>query len=138
MLCLLAICCSARIVGSPNSYALNAVQPKTDTIIPTPDSTLRKLLIAADQRNSLAQKIALLEDQIKTYEQLTNQYQTKDSITVKYWSGQLANVSEQKNLATQTIASLNKQIKRMKRRQRLTAFSGIAATALTIFITMKK
>ena len=129
-LCLLANLSNARTGSSQ--------YPLSDTTHPIQDSTLRKLMTAAEQRNILAERIALQNERITTLEQLIIQYKGKDSLTTAYWSGQLFAMRTERDLAMQTVSSLNKQLRRARTGKRIAGLTGIAATGLAIWLSVKK
>jgi hypothetical protein len=85
--------CEGQTDGNPNKQTLEyrpdyvGVAPlywhiKADTLIPTPDTTLRKLLIAGEERNNLKRQVLVLEERISGKDAVIKALEGKDSVTV--------------------------------------------------------
>ena len=111
---------------------------RTDTLIPTPDTTLRKLVIAAEQSKVLKNEVKILEGQIDILNKLVVQYDSRDSVQKTFYQGQITNLQNQVNLYKDQIKGYEKLLKKERRRRRLATFGGILTTGVMAYLFIMK
>lgn len=122
------------------SLAFVARSQTTDTIC-FPVDVAQKVLIAAKQKKVLDSLVVSLNADIRSYEIIVRELQAKDSVNKEIVSTYIAMVGtmkEQRKILEDQIATLNKEVKKWKRKERWTAIAGAVATVggviTTIFI----
>lgn len=111
--------------------------PVTDTLcfdVPT----IQKLLIAAEQKKVLEDQLAIVNERIVGLEARIAIYKDKDTFTVASFQREISNYKEQKIILLETVAGLNKQLIRERRKRFWTAAGGIAATGIAAFFYITK
>lgn len=119
----------------PEYYGLKNIQ---DTLIPTPDTTLRKLLIAAEERNNLKKQVRNLEEQIKLMDAVIKEQVSKGELQNEFHQNQLDNLRDQLAKVKEIADEFEMEVKREKRRKRWTAVGGIVTTTAALLLTLKK
>jgi hypothetical protein len=110
----------------------------SDTLIPTPDTTLRKLVIASEQSKVLRKEIKVLGSQIEVLNKLVSQFEGRDSIEKKMYEGQISNLQQQIVSYKDILKQNDKLLKKQKRKTFFTGLLGVAATGATLFLYLKK
>lgn len=111
-------------------------QNTNDTLcFPVP--VIQKLLIAAEQKKILDERVSILAQRIEGMEKALEYVERKDSVTVATYENQIKLMKEQHQILLNTVASLNGEIRREKRRRFWTTggFGGIVILLGTLFIT---
>lgn len=113
---------------------MNCVGQSSRDTICLPNNIARALLIDAQRHDILKAEVANLNERIKekqTQLSLTNQ---RDSILIASLKKEIILLEDQKNLLVTDNDSKEKQIKKLRRKVRWTAFAGIATTAAGVFL----
>jgi hypothetical protein len=109
----------------------------TDTMcFPVP--VIQKVLIAAQQKKVLDSLVVVLNSDIRSYEIAVKELQIKDSTNkeiIATYENIIKAKDEQRKILEGEIVSLNKQIKKWKRKTRLTAIAGVLTTIGGIVVT---
>lgn len=134
--------CAGQTHGSlSDNMALSALRGfavmPSDTIIPTPDTTLRKLYIAGEERNSLKRQVRSLEETVKLLNEAIKELQEKNELAGEFYKNQIASLKEQIAELELQIQELKKEIKREKFKRTVTGLAGIAATGVMIYLSSK-
>jgi hypothetical protein len=108
------------------------------TEICLPDSSVRKILIAAEQKKVLAEQVKLLEQRISIKEDIIRNLNSKDSVTVLTFQTQINEYKEQKLIYDQQLNSYEKLLRRQKRKTFFATFGGLLTTGITTFLLIKK
>jgi hypothetical protein len=102
---------------------------------------VQKILIAAKQKNLADSLNAVLRSDISILSQKIRALEVKDSINIVIDTTrleQIKNLNDQKKVLEDQITLLNKEVKKWRRRNRLTAIAGAIGTVggivATIFI----
>lgn len=109
-----------------------------DTLIPTPDTTLRKLLTAGEERNNLKRQIKNLEEQIKLLNEVIQEHVDKDEVQEQFYKNQMDNLRQQLALTKEVADTFEREAKRERRKRRLITVGGIVTTGAAIFLSLKK
>lgn len=109
-----------------------------DTLIPTPDTTLRKLLIAGEERNNLKKQVRNLEEQVNLLNEVIKEHDGKDVVQTEYFSNQMKNLQDQIALCKEQVVAFEKMVKMERRKRRLITGAGILTTAGAILLSLKK
>lgn len=115
-----------------------AIMSPPDTSIPTPDTTLRKLLIAGEERNNLKRQVRNLEEQIKLLNDVIKEQVAKDVIQSEYFANQMKNLQDQLALCKEQVKAFENIVRRERRKRRLVTFGGILTTGAALFLSLKK
>lgn len=118
-------------------------QTSNETSIPNED--LKKVLIAAENGKAALEKIVVLNSviadmngRIENFKNIIAEYQSKDSVYSNIINGyekEVANLEEQKETLTKWVQSLEKQLKKEKRKRLWTAIAGVVGIGLTAYLT---
>lgn len=134
------LCCPVPNVISNSTHAeiwhWEGVQK--DTLIPTPDTTLRKLLIAGEERNNLKKQVRNLEEQIKLLNDVIKEQVSKGELQNEFHQNQMNNLKDQLVIAKGIADEFEKEMKRERRKRRLVTAGGILTTGAALFLTLKK
>lgn len=103
-------------------------QSTQDTLIKLKPSVARKLLIDAEKKDILENEVANLNARIAGLQYQIDLISNNDSTIRASYERELLILKDQKNIALSEIKVLQKQLKRAKRTQRLTAIAGIITT----------
>lgn len=93
--------------------------------------TAQKVLTAAKQKKVLDSLVVVLNNDIRSYEIIVQNLQAKDSTNkeiIMTYMEIIKAKDEQKKVLENQIASLNKEIKKWKRKNRMTAIAGLLTT----------
>jgi membrane-bound lytic murein transglycosylase len=116
-----------------------AAQSQTiDTLCP-PVAQLKKVYAAAAQKKVLDSLVISLNADIRSYEIVVKQLQEKDSVNVEIirtYIAMIDTMKEQRKILEDQIATLNKEVKKWKRKTRWTAIAGAVATIGGIVTTV--
>lgn len=132
MLIAITNCCAGRMSGNLSSI------PYSDTLIPTQDTTLRKLLIAGEERNNLKRQVKNLEEQVRLLNEVIKEQESRDSVMSEYHVNQMNNLKEQIALCKEQIKVFEKMIRVEKRKRFWTGVFGMLSTIIMIFLSLKK
>jgi hypothetical protein len=128
-----------QILGVPAPYPpISEWYAKNDTLIPTPDTTLRKLLIAGEERNNLKRQVRNLEEQIKLLNEVIKEHNSKDEVQQQYYTNQLTNLQSQLDIAKEQVKAFEKMIRVERRKRRAVTIGGILTTGAAILLSIKK
>lgn len=111
---------------------------RSDTLIPTPDTTLRKLVIAAEQSNILKVQIEIMEGREVLFNKLIAEMDSKYALMEDFYKKQMANQQQQLNLYADQIKGYEALVKKERRLRRAATFAGIATTAGAIYLFITK
>lgn len=101
--------------------------------------TVQKLLIAGKQKKALDSLVVSLNADIASYQTIIREEQAKDSVNteiVKTYVSMISVKDEQRKILEGQINSLNKEVKKWKRKTRWTGIAGILATVGGIVATV--
>jgi hypothetical protein len=104
-----------------------AGQSQTTDTICLPIPIAQKVLVAAEQKKVLDEKIIILNERISNLQGVIKDFQGKDSITVLTYETQLKEFRLQKEI-------LERDIKKLKRKLFWTKAAGIAGIAGAFYI----
>lgn len=107
-----------------------SVSFKVDTLIPTPDTTLRKLLIAGEERNNFKRQVVNLEEQIKLLNDVIKEHTNKDEIQRSYYENQMTGLREQLQICKEQVLAFEKIVRRERRKRFWTGASGLLTTGV--------
>ena len=113
-------------------------KPVTDTLIPTPDTTLRKLLIAGEERNNLKRQVRNLEEQIKLLNDVIQEHVGKDELQEAFYKNQMDNLKDQLAKTKEIADAFEREAKRERRKRRLITFCGVLTTGAALYLSLKK
>lgn len=111
---------------------------RSDTLIPTPDTTLRKLVIAAEQSNILKTQIEILEGRELLSQKLIAEMDSKYNMMEDYYKGQLDNMRQQGELYKDQISGYERLLKKQRRKTFLTGAAGFITTGIVTWLAVKK
>ncbi len=138
-LLVLVLCLSTTCFGQlTNDYGQYKVVNGDTVLTNFPLKSARKAAYKSELLKEYMVQVDSLNQQIEYFEEKIKLEQDKNSITVEHYESQIANWKEQKGLLLDTIASLNKEIRRLKRGKRWASVGGVLSTAAAIFISIKK
>jgi membrane-bound lytic murein transglycosylase len=103
-----------------------------------PVPVIQKVLIAAQQKKVLDSLVVVLNSDIRSYEIAVKELSIKDSTNkeiIATYENIIKAKDEQRKILEGEIVSLNKQIKKWKRKTRLTAIAGVLTTIGGIVVT---
>jgi predicted nucleic acid-binding protein len=107
--------------------------PTTDTIC-FPISVAQKVLIDAKQGKVLKEQVSILNERIAILEELTKELKKKDSLTVISYEKQIKEMKDQRKILETGLDTLNKALRKQRRKTKWTAIAGIVSTAGAIFL----
>jgi len=113
---------------------MNCVGQSSKDTICLPNNIARALLIDAQRHDILKSEVANLNERIKekqTQLSLTNE---RDSLLIQSLKKEIILLEDQKNLLVTDNDNKEKIIKKLRRKNRWTAFAGIATTVGAIFL----
>lgn len=114
------------------------VLSRSDTLIPTPDTTLRKLVIAAEQSNILKTQIEILEGRELLSQKLISEMDSKYNMMEDFYKGQLDNMRQQGELYKDQIAGYERLLKRQRRKTFFTGAAGFITTGIALYLFAQK
>ena len=114
------------------------ILPLSDTLIPTPDTTLRKLVIAAEQSNILKVQVEILEGREILLQKLIVEIENKYAMMENFYKDKIANKDAQIALYTDQVKGYELLVKKERRRRRLATAGGLVTTGAAIFLLLKK
>jgi len=138
--------CEGQMSGGRNDYGnidiggrRNTVfaTPASDTLIPTADTTLRKLLVAGEERNNLKRQVINLEEQVKLLNEVIKEQGGRDSLMAQYYTGQMTNLQEQLALCKEQVKVFEKMVRVERRKRFWTGAAGMASTIAMIYLSTK-
>lgn len=94
----------------------------------------RNMLIKAQQSSILEDEVKNLNERILEKERQLAITSTRDSLLMISLNNDIANLKEQKKAFSDALDKITKELRRQKRKTRLTAIAGIIATASGIFL----
>lgn len=103
-----------------------------------PDSSVRKILIAAQQKKLLEEQVKLLDQRISIKEDIIRNMIAKDSVTVLTYTAQIKEYEEQKIIFQQQINSYDKLFRRQKRKTFFATVGGILTTGIMAYLFATK
>jgi hypothetical protein len=109
-----------------------------DTLIPTPDSTLRKLLVAGYERNNLKKQVINLEEQINLLNDVIKEHTEKDELQQEYFNNQMKNLQDQLAIAREQVKAFETIVRKERRKRRLVTVGGVLTTGAALFLSLKK
>lgn len=93
----------------------------------------RNMLIKAQQSSILEDEVKNLNERILEKERQLAITSTRDSLLMISLNNDIANLKEQKKAFSDALDKITKELRRQKRKTRLTAIAGIIATGAGIF-----
>jgi seryl-tRNA synthetase len=124
--------------GSSNITSAVEHYTRTDTIIPTPDTTLRKLLIAGEERNNLKKQVRNLEEQVKLLSEVIKEHEGKDEVQEQAYKNQMDNLKQQLEICKEQVKAFEKMVRAERRKRRAITIGGILTTGAAILLSIKK
>lgn len=118
--------------------SLGAKSQTSDTLC-FPIETVQKLLIAGKQKKQLDSLVTILNQNISSYELAVRELQDKDSVNkeiIVTYKAMIETMKEQRAILEGQITALNKEVKKWKRKNRLTAIFGTLATVGGVITTI--
>jgi hypothetical protein len=112
--------------------------PRIDTLIPTPDTTLRKLLIAGEERNNLKKQVRNLEEQVKLLSEVIKEHEGKDEVQEQAYKNQMDNLKQQLEICKEQVKAFEKMVRAERRKRRAITIGGILTTGAAILLSIKK
>lgn len=125
----IAVCLLCLITVSAKS------QPDT-LCFPVP--VIQKVLIAAEQKKVLEERVLILNERITGFEQMITVYKDRDSVTVSSYEAQIKVMREQRVIWEAQISNLNKQLKREKRKRFWLGVGMVTSIAGGTFLYLTK
>lgn len=113
-------------------------QFSNDTIIKIPSSIARKLLIDARQKDVLVEQVNILNERIAGLQSIIANLHEKDSATVVGYESQIRIMAEERIIFEDQISTLEKMLKKERRKRKWTAFGGIALTGIATYLYIIK
>lgn len=104
----------------------------------TSTAALKRILAAAQQRNILLEQVDILNKRIVNYQQIIQNLNEKDSVTVQSYEAQIKNLNEVINLYENEIKDVGRKLKKERRKRKWTAFGGIALTGIATYFYITK
>lgn len=102
-------------------------------------------MLAAENGKSAQEKVIVLngiiegmDARIKNFQDMIAEYESKDSVYVKIINGyvlEVKNLEAQKETLTQWVKSLEKDLRKEKRKRFWTAVAGVVGIGLTAYLT---
>lgn len=124
------------MVIATKSFA--GLSQNTNDTLCFPTEVIRKVLVAAEQKKVLEERVIILGQRIEGLEKSLQYVEAKDSVTVATYERQIKEMKEQQQILLDTVASLNKEIRREKRRRFFTGLAGTVTTAGALFLLLTK
>lgn len=109
----------------------------TDTLC-FPVETIKKVLIAAEQKKVLEGQVILLNQRIMGLNDIVRNMVEKDSVTVKLYNDQIQITKEQKSLCQSQITSLEKAVRKERRKRFWTGAGGVVTTGIALYLFATK
>ena len=109
----------------------------TDTLC-FPVETIKKVLIAAEQKKVLEGQVILLNQRIMGLNDIVRNMVEKDSVTVKLYTDQIQITKEQKSLYQSQITSLEKAVRKERRKRFWTGAGGVVRTGIALYLFATK
>lgn len=103
-----------------------------------PVATIKKVLIAAEQKKVLDGQVIVLNDRISILQNIIDKQIDKDSATVGSYERQLSVMREEKAIYIDQIKTFEKLLRKEKRKRIFTGLAGVATTSAMIFLSLKK
>jgi predicted nucleic acid-binding protein len=91
-------------------------------------------LIDAKQGKVLKEQVSILNERIAILEELTKELKKKDSLTVISYEKQIKEMKDQRKILETGLDTLNKALRKQRRKTKWTAIAGIVSTAGAIFL----
>ena len=115
---------------------LGQSQTGTDTICPSV-ATFQKLVIAAEQKKVLDEQVKLLNSRIFEKEQMINLLLNKDKNNLAIlatYDAEIKTMKEERTLFEAQVTTLNKIIKKEKRKRVVTGILGVIGTGMAFYL----
>ncbi|HEX7906222.1 MAG TPA: hypothetical protein VF487_20250 [Chitinophagaceae bacterium] len=125
------------IITTTNCAAQSSIlQSKSDTLCFQKD-VIQKMLIAAQQKRLLQEEVNILEQRTLQKQAIINTYEGKDSINaaiIATYQAEIKVMKNQRGVYDAELKSINRTLKRQKRKTFFTAMAGVATTTAAIFL----
>lgn len=102
------------------------------------NASLRRILIAAEQKKVLDEQVVLLNQRISGYELMVQQYKDKDTATVGSYEREIAIMKDQRKIFEDAIKGNEKVIRKLKRKVFWTSAAGVAGMGTMAFLLLTK
>lgn len=109
----------------------------TDTLC-FPVETVKKVLIAAEQKKVLDGQVILLNQRIEGLTEIIRNLNEKDSASVALYNSQMAVMKDQKQLYQDQLNGYEKLLRKEKRKRFFTAAAGTLATGAALYLYISK
>lgn len=116
---------------------VSKAQVATDTLC-FPVETIKKVLIAAEQKKVLEGQVILLNQRIMGLNDIVRNMVEKDSVTVKLYTDQIQITKEQKTLYQSQITSLEKAVRKERRKRFWAGAGGVVTTGIALYLFATK
>lgn len=115
-----------------------AGQSKTTDTLCFPVETIKKVLIAAEQKKVLESQVTLLNERIFGLNEIIKNLNEKDSVSVKTYNDQLAVMRQQKELFMDQLNGYERLLRKERRKRFWTAVGGVVTTGLATYLFITK
>ena len=95
-------------------------------------------MIAKEQKKLFEQQVNVLNDRILNYRNIITNLNEKDSATIEGYELELKTMREERLIFEDQVKSLEKLLKKEKRKRKWTAAGGLALTGIATYLYIVK